>query len=279
MKCRQDENRLSNQQGKIIHHQELSLNSKYSERVAFHRITYLSDGLKITGFIIMPKSADDGELFPAIIYNRGGLGPGNKIDESTLEFLAFFADQGYIVTATQYRGNDGSEGAEDYLGKDVNDVINIAELTQSLSCVEPAKIFMIGFSRGGAVGYLALKNGLPVKAACIMGCAVDFVDAYEKLPHYRLLLETFFKGTPDQSLEEYTGRSPAYWPEKINVPLLIIQGTDDHHVPIEQIKRFSATLKSLGKKTDLIIYPEGDHTLNRFQGEKEHKILEWFKQH
>jgi dipeptidyl aminopeptidase/acylaminoacyl peptidase len=89
-------------------------------------------------------------------------------------------------------------------------------------------------------------------------------------------LQAVFGGTPETALEEYTKRSPNYWPEKINVPLLIIQGTDDEHVPIREVKDLAEKLKSLNKVHDLVIYPEGDHTLDKVREDKDNRILSWF---
>ena len=40
-----------------------------TEKVQFYRITYLSDGLKVKGYLAIPKN---GNKYPCIIYNRGG---------------------------------------------------------------------------------------------------------------------------------------------------------------------------------------------------------------
>ena len=56
-------------------------------------------------------------------------------------------------------GEDGGQGREEFGGKDVNDVLNLIKLAQSLPFVEPTKIVMLGFSRGGMMTYLAIKHG------------------------------------------------------------------------------------------------------------------------
>jgi dipeptidyl aminopeptidase/acylaminoacyl peptidase len=123
---------------------------------------------------------------------------------------------------------------------------------------------------------LLLKQRVTVKAACVMGCSTDFIDAYHQLPLYKPFLEAMFHGTPETAKEEYVKRSPLLWPEKINVPLLIIQGTDDHHVPIHQVHQLADKLKELNKTHELIVYPEGDHTLDKVREDKDRKIVDWF---
>lgn len=275
----QDIGKLNDAQGKIVEAFPVWGDSPYADKVEIYRLKYLSDGLKITGFLLRPANIPDGEKRPAIIYNRPGIGDSHKINDETLAYLSILPADGYVVAATQYRGNDGSEGSESYLDKDLDDVMNILALTRSLPCVDTERIGMLGFSRGAAVTYQLLKRQVEIKAACVMGCATDFVDAYYQLPHYRLFLEAVFHGTPGTAKEEYTTRSPLYWPEKINVPLLLIQGSDDHHVPTHQVPQLAEKLKALNKIHDLVIYPEGDHELDKVRDDKDRRILKWFNRY
>ncbi len=73
------------------------------------KITYLSDGLKVSGYISYPK--DNSKKYPCVIWNRGGIGNRGAIDSFTARGLfGQIASWGYVVFATQYRGNDGGEG-------------------------------------------------------------------------------------------------------------------------------------------------------------------------
>jgi dipeptidyl aminopeptidase/acylaminoacyl peptidase len=272
----QDITKLSNDQGKIVESQPITVVSPFKDKVEIFRLKYLSDSLKIVGFLLRPTHTAENRKLPAVVYNRPGIGDSHKIDEETLAYLSILPAHGFIVGATQFRGNDGSEGSESYLTKDLDDALHMLALLKSLPDVDLERVGMLGFSRGAAVTYQLLKQQVDIKAACVMGCATDFTDAYQQLPHYRPFLEAVFGGTPETALEEYTKRSPLYWPEKINVPLLIIQGTDDQHVPIREVKDFAEKLKALNKVHDLVIYPEGDHTLDKVREDKDNRILAWF---
>jgi dipeptidyl aminopeptidase/acylaminoacyl peptidase len=272
----QNLNMINDEQGKIVESEPVYLNSHSRDQMEIFEIKYLSDGLKVKGFLLRPARIAEDKKYPVIIYNRPGIGDSHKIDEKTLKYLSFLPIYNYVVAATQYRGNDGSEGSESYLDKDVNDVLNILELVKSLPYVDTKRIGILGFSRGAAVTYLLLKQSIGIKAACVMGCSTDFIDAYYCLPHYQPLLEAMFHGTPETAKEEYTSRSPLYWPEKIDVPLLIIQGSDDHHVPVHQVYRLADKLKALDKVHELVVYPEGDHELDKVGEDREWRILEWF---
>lgn len=275
----QDECLLEGEQGRIVEARPLEVASRHRGQVEIFKIKYLSDGLKIVGFVLMPAGVKAGAGRPAIVYNRGGIGDSHKIDLDTLAYLCLLPAHGYVVVASQYRGSGGSEGSESYLDKDVEDVRHILTLAKSLEYVDPERVGILGFSRGAAVTYQLLREQVEIRAAGVMGCATDFVDAYDKLPLYRPFLEAVFHGTPLTAKAEYTRRSPSYWPDKINVPLLIIQGTDDHHVPPAQVREFARKLKGLQKVHELVIYPEADHTLDRVGEDKDRRILAWFKKY
>ncbi|MCK4561808.1 MAG: hypothetical protein KAT78_02790, partial [Flavobacteriaceae bacterium] len=89
----------------------------YLNNITIEKITYLSDGLKVKGYLVQPNKTDK---YPCIVYNRGGNKEFGKLSSKKAVFiLARVASWGYVVAASQYRGNDGGEGKEEFGGKDV----------------------------------------------------------------------------------------------------------------------------------------------------------------
>ncbi|HYG68010.1 MAG TPA: hypothetical protein VD838_10135 [Anaeromyxobacteraceae bacterium] len=78
------------------------------------RITYLSGGLRVRGYLVEPV---EGDSLPAVIDNRGGNQDFDAWTDTTAAFfLAPLAARGYVVAASQYRGNAGGEGREEFGG-------------------------------------------------------------------------------------------------------------------------------------------------------------------
>lgn len=90
------------------------------------------------GFLGHPKGNG---LYPAIIYNRGGYGEYGVLEGWE---VALFVEAGYVAVASQYRGNAGSEGKEQFGGRDVNDVLNLVPLLKQFPYVDPERIGMMG---------------------------------------------------------------------------------------------------------------------------------------
>src|SRR5436190_901596 len=185
------------------------------------RIKYLSDGLKVIGYSWKPKNTT-GKKLPLIIYNRGGNREFGKLTPWMQYGFYDFVSNGFVVIGSQYRGNDGGEGQEEFGGADVHDVLNIIPLAKSLGYVDMSNVFMFGESRGGMMAFLAVANNIPVNAVATIGGPADLAtgDRSRMITNYQELIPDFSKHS-EPSLRE---RSVAYWPEKINAPLLLIQG-------------------------------------------------------
>jgi dipeptidyl aminopeptidase/acylaminoacyl peptidase len=152
---------------------------KYKNELDFQRIKYLSDGLKVVGYIIKPKCTD-GKKLPVIIFNRGGT---REFGRLTFGYLFRFFDlvsDGYILVASQYRGNAGGEGREERGGADVNDVLNLIPLIESIPEADASRIGMYGWSRGGMMTYIALTKTDRIAAAIIGAGAADSFDTIKR---------------------------------------------------------------------------------------------------
>ena len=270
----QDLGKLEDSNGKIVYQKLIRIKSKWSDVVECYKIKYSSDGLKVIGFLLKPKSED--LKFPVMIFNRGGNREVGKITKEFLAYLSYLASKNYVVLASQYRGNDGGQGREEFGGKDVNDVLNLIPLAKSLPFTEPDKIVMYGISRGGMMTYLAIKEGADIKAAAVVGGITDLVQSYEERAER---MKKVIRELVGKDRDEWKKRSAYYWPEKINVPVLILHGEDDWRVKISQAIKLSEKLREAGKPHKLVIFPKGDHGLNTHRSERNRKIFAWFNKH
>jgi len=270
----QDLNYLINSNGKIVESKLISIESRWSNKVECYKIKYLSDGLKVVGFIVKPKG--EGSKYPVMIFNRGGNREFGKLTKESLRYLSYLSSNNYVVLASQYRGNDGGQGREEFGGKDINDVLNLVPLAKSLLFTEPNKIVMLGFSRGGMMTYLAIKHGAQIKAAAVVGGTTDLTQSYNEREEG---MKNVIRELVGMDKNEWEKRSAFYWPEKINVPILILHGEDDWRVKVSQAKKLAERLKELDKVHELVVFPKGDHGLNTHRSERNQKIFDWFERY
>ena len=244
------------------------------------KIHYLSDGLKVVGYLVKPH---DNARHPAIVYNRGGFLDIGKLDPSNLLDFFQLASKGFIVLASQYRGNDGGEGREELGGADVNDVINLRNLAAALPYVDSKNIFLYGLSRGGMMTFLALRRGVTVNAAAVVGAVIDLEDTLTVMrQHSPRMADAITSLIPDFSSRgviTLRERSAINWPEAISVPLLVLHGTKDEEVPVSEARAFDSKLTALKKSHEVVLYENDIHEVVIHRHERDQRVVSWFEGH
>ena len=254
--------------------------AKNSRLIECFRIQYISDGLKVVGFMVKPHNSR-ATRYPVIIYNRGGLLDIGKIDTPNILDFYELASNGFVILASQYRGNDGGEGREEFGGADVNDVTNLLSVAAGLPYADPKNIFFYGLSRGGMMTFLALRKGAIVNAAAVVGAVFDLEGALEpaklRAPG---IVELITKLIPDYTRRGSVAlneRSAMNWPEEVNIPLLIIHGGEDEEVPVAQALAFATKLSGLHKPYELAVYAKDIHEAANNRRDRDTRIVAWFK--
>jgi dipeptidyl aminopeptidase/acylaminoacyl peptidase len=242
--------------------------SKKINDIDFHRITYLSDGLKVTGYVAEPKAKGK---YPCIISNRGGNREMDQWDPiSVAIFLAPMASWNYVVIASQYRGVDGGEGKEEFGGKDVNDVLNLIQALAQLPKADTARIGMEGASRGGMMTYLSLKNSCRFKAAVVTAGMSDAFETIRSRPAMdSLVFSQLVPGYTVNKEKELQARSAVFWADALckKTPLLIMHGGADRRVSPTQALELVTKLQEYMHPVRFILYEGADHGLFEFRKE------------
>ena len=250
---------------------------RYMDSIDMYKISYLSDGLKIMGLLVKPKAEGH---YPCIIYNRGGNREFGalKMAHGALT-MGQLAQQGYVVIASQYRGNSGSEGREEFGGSDVNDVLILPEVLKEIESADTEKIGMYGWSRGGMMTYIALTKTDKIKAAVVGGAVSDEFTSVADRPgleakvHAELIPN--YKTNREEELEK---RSAVMWADKFSkdVPILLLHGNADWRVkPIQSLKMAMAFDKHRIPYR-LVMYEGGDHGISEHKTEVNEQVSQWF---
>jgi len=240
-------------------------------------ITYISDGLKVKGYIAYPE--DSSKECPCVIWNRGGAGNRGAIDEFTARGIyGQLASWGYVVFASQYRGNAGGEGKEELGGKDVNDVLNLITIADEIPSADKTKWGIEGWSRGGMMAYLALTKTDIFKCAVLVGAISDLkqniADNPNGLKGYKIYLGE--KNLEDKIIQ----RSAINFADKLpSIPYLILHGGGDDTVSPDQSTRMAERLKELHISHKLVILENGDHYLKNHRKEVDRLRREWYSKY
>ncbi|MET0356473.1 MAG: prolyl oligopeptidase family serine peptidase [Cellvibrio sp.] len=253
----------------------------FKNKVDVKSITYMSDGLKVNGYIAIPKQENKQEKkLPCIIYNRGGNREFGAIsDQEAITGLGQLASWGYVVIASQYRGNGGSEGREQFGGADVNDVLNLLPVLEKISQADVSRVGMFGWSRGGMMTYLALTRTNKLSAAVVGSGIADLFDGAKQRPEmetnvYSQLIPDYEKNKE----AELKARSAVFWPEKLNknTPILLLHGSADWRVNPAQALNMANKLYETQHPFRFIFFEGGDHGVGEHRKEANRQIRNWF---
>jgi len=224
-----------------------------------------SDGQEIQGWLGLPEM--DGP-FPTILHMHGG--PEAVMTEIFGPMSQCWLDHGFAYLTINYRGSTtfGREFLEKIWGNvgcwEVEDMVAARAWLVSQGIAKPDQVFLTGWSYGGYLTLQALGTYPALWAGGMAGIAVAdwaiaHVDTTDTLRSVRALR---FGGTPEQVPERYTTSSPITYAEKVEAPVLIMQGRNDTRTPLRSIEMYEAKMKSLGKDIEVHWFNSGHGSLS-----------------
>ena len=252
---------------------EATLNNSVVEKM-----TYNSDGLKVKGYLGYPVDAS--KKYPCVIWNRGGIGERGVIDTFTAKgIFGQIASWGYVVFASQYRGNAGGEGRDEFGGDDLNDVLNLLPLAEEIEYADKENWGIEGWSRGGMMTYLTLTKNNKFKCAVItggianLGCSSDESKFMRRL--YELTMGNYGNEDFKQKCES---RSIVNFANKLSkgTPMLILHGTADTRVLPHDSLDLSYQLIKYEIPFRLIMLEGGDHFMRKHRKEVDEMRRDWY---
>jgi len=247
---------------------------KYLDDIEIYGIVYKSDGLLVQGLMAQPKKVGN---YPCVIYNRGGNRDfGALLVANGVITLGKIAKEGYVVIASQYRGNGGSEGQEEFGGEDVNDVLNLIEVLSEIEGADTNKIGMYGWSRGGMMTYIALTKTDKIKAAIVGAGRSDLtiIDRPDMETNvYAELIPNYAKNRE----EELKKRSAIYLIDQFpkNVPILLLHGNADWRVKSTNSLKLALEFEKHRIPYRLKIFEGADHGIREFREEVDQEVISW----
>ena len=244
--------------------------------IVAEEITYLSDGLRVKGYLIRP--ADDA-TYPGLVYARGGNRDFKPITPSRVwGRLARMASWGYVVAGSQYRGVAGGEGGEEFGGAEVHDLLNLIPLLEGEPGVDATRLGIYGGSRGGLMTYLTLAQTDRFRAAVIRAGVSDLISWREDRPEMDEVFSETIPGWDTNRSDVLLARSPARWADRLSLttPILILHGTADWRVSAQQSQTMAAALLDSRHPFRLVLFEGSDHQLNEHREEHFRLAREWF---
>jgi len=242
------------------------------------------DGLEFQCSIVKPPHFDPEEKYPVIIYVYGGPHAQvvrNRWDGTRYLWHSMMAQNGYIIFSLDNRGAYG-KGAEwedpvhKSLGNlELTDQITGVEHLKSLPYVDASRIGIWGWSYGGYMTCLAMFKEPGVFAA---GAAVAPLADWR---YYDTIYTERYMKRPEDNEEGYEDGSPINFVDGLEDPLLLIHGSADDNVHMQNTIQMIEALIDNGKDFDLMLYPGKTHGIGGNTARKHlfKRLTRFFERH
>ena len=221
-----------------------------------------SEDIELNGWMIKPSDFDESKKYPVFMFLYGG--PGSQQVLNSWGWFNYFwyqhlAQKGYIVACIDNRGT-GGRGAEfkkltyQQLGKyETIDQIEANKYLANLDYVDKERIGIQGWSYGGYLSSLAITKGADNFKMAIAVAPVTNWRYYDNIYTER------YMRTPQENPEGYDENSPINHVEKLKGEYLLIHGSADDNVHVQNTYEMVSALIKANKKFDLFIYPDKNH--------------------
>ena len=219
-------------------------------------------GHKLNAWMIKPKDFDANKKYPVFMYQYSGPGSqevaNNWLDTNDMWFM-MLSQQGYIIACVDGRGT-GYKGAafkkctQKELGKyEVEDQIDAAKVIGNYSYVDKTRIGIFGWSYGGFMSSNCLFKGADVFKMAIAVAPVTNWRFYDSIYTERYMT------TPQENASGYDDNSPINHVNKLKGNFLLIHGTADDNVHVQNSMQMIEALVQANKQFDWAIYPDKNH--------------------
>ncbi|MBF5042158.1 S9 family peptidase [Aggregicoccus sp. 17bor-14] len=233
------------------------------------------DQMQIPNILFKPMQASAQAKAPALVWVHGG--PGGQTRKGYSPFIQYLVNHGYVVLGINNRGSSGygktfftaddrKHGAEPLW-----DCVAAKKYLQSLPYVDAEKIGIIGGSYGGYMTLAALAfQPTEFKVGVDLFGVSNWLRTLESVPPY---WESFRKalyeeiGDPKTDAERLRATSPLFHADKIQRPLLVLQGKNDPRVIKPESDEIVQAVKKNGVPVEYVVFPDEGHGFTKKKNE------------
>jgi dipeptidyl-peptidase-4 len=220
------------------------------------------EGVELNGWMMKPHNFDSTKKYPVYMYAYNGPGANevnNSFDPIEFTWHNLLCQEGYMVVCVDGRGTFG-RGREFkhstylQLGKlETIDQIETAKYLSSLTYVDKTRIGFQGWSYGGFMACNLITKGADYFKATIAVAPVTNWKYYDNIYTER------FMRKPADNKSGYDDNSPITHVKKIKGKFLLIHGSSDDNVHVQNSMELVAAMVKYNIPFDYMIYPNKNH--------------------
>jgi dipeptidyl aminopeptidase/acylaminoacyl peptidase len=228
------------------------------------------DNLTIHGYLTTPVGIPTNHL-PTVLLVHGG--PWVRDTWGYDPEAQWLANRGYAVLQVNFRGSTGygkdflNAGNREWAAKMHDDLIDAVNWIVEQGIADSKKVAIMGGSYGGYATLVGLTFTPDVFAAGvdIVGPS-NLVTLLKSIPPYwaPLLANMYHRiGNLETEEEFLNSRSPLFFVDRIQKPLLIGQGANDPRVKQAESEQIVEAMRKAGKPVEYVLYTDEGHGFAR----------------
>jgi dipeptidyl aminopeptidase/acylaminoacyl peptidase len=241
------------------------------------------EGFHVQGWLTLPENYDASKKYPMIVSVHGGpsseVGPGNAGGGNGL-----YAHLGYFVLSPNPRGSYGQGEAfvqanrKDFGYGDLRDILKGVDTAEKQYSIDDKRLGLTGWSYGGFMSMFAITQTNRFRAA-VAGAGISNWQSYYGENSIDQWMVPFFGATVYDDPAVYAKSSAINFINKVTTPELILVGDRDGECPAPQSYEMWHALRALGKKTELVVYPNEGHgfTNPAHSADRTARTVAWFE--
>jgi dipeptidyl aminopeptidase/acylaminoacyl peptidase len=247
---------------KKVTHRNEGVKPEWGEAKSLH---WTSDGFTVQGWLIYPKNFDASKKYPLVLCVHGG--PGDGVQPNWPSAHAYFMAlpaHGYFLLLPNPRGSFGQGEAftranvKDFgYGDWRDDMAGVDEAIRTAP-IDPQRLGLTGWSYGGYMTMWGVTQTDRFKAAVAGAGIANWSSYYGENKIDQWMIPFFGKSVYDDP-EVYARSAPMTFIKKVKTPTLVLVGDSDGECPTPQSYEFWHALKTLGVKTQLVVYEREGH--------------------
>jgi dipeptidyl aminopeptidase/acylaminoacyl peptidase len=248
-------------------------------------VSWISDGAKVQGLLVEPRSIVPGRTYPLIVEVHGGPAYAHYpiFPASSESYDAALANQGYYVFKPNPRGSYGQGEAfargnvKDFGYGDLRDILSGVDAVLKTVPIDAERVGLMGWSYGGYMTMWALTQTDRFRAA-VAGAGVSDWLSYYGTNNINTWMIPYFGASVYDDPKVYERSSPMTFIKNVHAPTLILGGDRDAEVPISQSYEYWNALRRLNVKTEFVVYPDEGHDFFRHADQIDvmTRVVDWF---
>jgi dipeptidyl aminopeptidase/acylaminoacyl peptidase len=224
-----------------------------------------SDNFEVQGWLIYPANYVEGNKYPLVVSVHGG--PGSGVQPRWPEpyrYQMALPAHGYFLLMPNPRGSFGQgEGftqanVKDFGYGDWRDIMAGVDEAIRVAPIDPQRLGLTGWSYGGYMTMWGVTQTSRFHAAMAGAGIANYLSYYGENQIDQWMIPFFGKSVYDDP-EVYARSSPITFIKNVKTPTLILVGDSDGECPTPQSYEFWHALKTLGVKTEFVVYEREGH--------------------